>query len=404
MAPVTGRILLRLGPTSNLFARSSRPLERQRLQVARHLHTNGKGAEEFLRQRLPQAQLEFASSAPSSSKPSTSFSFLLHADRRPQLVEGGGVDKVHFGPSLLASPRSELVASLPALLQGQGERIQAGYGLGDKGLTKLQSTHPEKVLQIPIKYQQGGLSRQDSSLFLKRLVASASAGAKPPPPISEASIEVASEMLTSFWNVFDSCEGIWFTFDLLFHPESARVEIADVFLEMDDFGRYRCEPLQQVFENRELDHNSKLAEEGGLFYIKLPDGGRVGCFGYGAGNAMATMDGLAAAGEKPANFLDGGGGANLENSKLAIETLNRDRDVKAIFVNSFGGLTRTDIVAQGIINAIRENDIKTPIIVRLKGTGSEKASEIIASSGLNMVVCDDFREAAKLAVEAAQRG
>lgn len=93
---------------------------------------------------------------------------------------------------------------------------------------------------------------------------------------------------------------------------------------------------------------------------------------------MGTMDGLALVGGQPANFLDGGGGANLVNARLAIETLNRDPDVKSIFVNTFGGITQTDVVAQGIIDAVSENQMTQPIVVRVKGTGSEKAKETVS--------------------------
>lgn len=119
---------------------------------------------------------------------------------------------------------------------------------------------------------------------------------------------------------------------------------------------------------------------------------------------MATMDGLNIAGGRPANFLDGGGGANRTNAKLAVETLNRDEAVKAIFVNTFGGITRTDIVAQGIIDAAKEDKIAKPIVVRMKGTGSEDAKKTLEESGLEFAFHDDFTAAAAHAVRAANQG
>lgn len=129
----------------------------------------------------------------------------------------------------------------------------------------------------------------------------------------------------------------------------------------------------------------------------------MGSFGYGAGNAMATMDGLAMAGATPANFLDGGGGANVANAKLAIETLNRDDDVKSIFVNTFGGLTRCSLVAEGIIKAVKENDIKKPMTIRVMGTESEEANEMLRDSGLPFKIESDFKKAARIAFEQAQQ-
>lgn len=153
------------------------------------------------------------------------------------------------------------------------------------------------------------------------------------------------------------------------------------FLEFDDFALHRLpSSLQDLHKARSRDSNTAQAEDGGLFYIKLANGGNIGSFGYGAGNAMGTMDGLAIAGGAPANFLDGGGGANRVNSRLAIETLNRDPDVKTIFVNTFGGITQTDIVADGVIDAVRNNDMRQPIVVRVKGTGSDEAKEKVSGA------------------------
>lgn len=172
------------------------------------------------------------------------------------------------------------------------------------------------------------------------------------------------------------------------------------FLEFDDFAVHRIEALQEAQKKAksERDSNTAKAEDGGLFYIKLNNGGNIGSFGYGAGNAMATMDGLAMVGGTPTNFLDGGGGANVANAKLAIETLHRDSSVKSIFVNTFGGLTRCSLVAEGIIQAVKENNITTPMTVRVMGTEAEEANELLRSSGLPFTLEDDFKTAAKLAV------
>lgn len=175
------------------------------------------------------------------------------------------------------------------------------------------------------------------------------------------------------------------------------------FLEFDDFAVHRIEALQGVQAEAKAarDNNTATAEDGGLFYIKLDNGGTVGSFGYGAGNAMATMDGLAMVGGTPANFLDGGGGANVTNARLAIETLHRDPSVKAVFVNTFGGLTRCSLVAEGIIQAVRENGITTPMTIRVMGTESDEAKALLRRSGLPFTIEDDFKTAARLAVEQA---
>ena len=150
--------------------------------------------------------------------------------------------------------------------------------------------------------------------------------------------------------------------------------------------------LKSLYCSRPRDENTARAEDGGLFYIKFTEPyahqrrsqrkvkGNIGVFGYGAGNAMATQDGIHLAGGYPANFLDGGGGANLANSKLAIQTLASDPDVSGIFVNSLGGITQTDVVAKGVVEAYRENKMTIPVVVRLRGTGSEEAKQIVSSA------------------------
>ncbi|KAN0066547.1 hypothetical protein ACQY0O_000641 [Thecaphora frezii] len=159
--------------------------------------------------------------------------------------------------------------------------------------------------------------------------------------------EDVAQVLSGLWRVFDRYEGLWFTY---------RLSLNDGGVEI------------------------LLAEKGCLFYRKLPPplAGNVGCFGYGASNAMSTMYGLDLARGRPANFLDGGGGSNRQNAMLAIETLNRDNDVRAIFVNCLVGITRTDVVAQGIVDAVRENCITKPVVVRMRGTGSEEAAKVMS--------------------------
>lgn len=181
-------------------------------------------------------------------------------------------------------------------------------------------------------------------------------------------------------------------------------------LEFDDYALHRAPPSLQALaaaQSASVDSNTAQATSGGLFYVKLPVPGRVGVgsFGYGAGNAMGTMDALASAGGHPANFLDGGGGANRANARLGIETLGRDPDVKAVLVNTFGGLTQTDVVALGIVDAVKEGGVQVPIVVRILGTGSDKAKETLRGAGLgNVTLEDDFKTAARLAVEKSHGG
>ncbi|EPQ32113.1 uncharacterized protein PFL1_00310 [Pseudozyma flocculosa PF-1] len=319
-----------------------------------------------------------------------SLAVLIQADRdpRPWPHDAGAVQKASFfGPSITAAPAHALASRR----DGAGGQL----GQGGLGLLALRRDKPDEVRQISIPSSS---TNSFDQVEADRFVASLG--------IDSATNQEVAKTLRGFWQLFDRHEGLWFTFKLA--QTNGKVEVIDPFLEFDDFSVPRQPLLQSYHASRPLDDNTRLAEKGGLFYLPLPPTlprvGKVGCFGYGAGNAMATMDGLNLVGGGPANFLDGGGGANRQNARLAIETLNRQAEVKSIFVNCFGGITRTDIVAQGIVDAVRENGISKPIVVRMKGTGSEDAAKTLRESGLEFAFHDDFREAAAHAVRAAEDG
>jgi succinyl-CoA synthetase beta subunit len=154
---------------------------------------------------------------------------------------------------------------------------------------------------------------------------------------------------------------------------------------------------------RDLDEETKgeiAASEYELAYISLD--GEIGCMVNGAGLAMATLDIITASGGSPANFLDVGGGADKEKVQAAFKIILSDPKVKAIMVNIFGGIMKCDIIAEGIIAAAKEMNIKVPLVVRLQGTNVEKGKELLAKSGLKLTPADDIRDAAEKAVKAAK--
>ena len=135
-------------------------------------------------------------------------------------------------------------------------------------------------------------------------------------------------------------------------------------------------------------------------YIKL-EGGSVGCMVNGAGLAMATMDIIKLAGGAPANFLDVGGGANADQIKNAFRILLADKDVRAVFINIFGGILRCDVLAEGVIAAVRDLNVQVPVVIRMKGNNEERGKEMLRQSGLNFTTADNMTEAAKKVVAAA---
>ena len=141
------------------------------------------------------------------------------------------------------------------------------------------------------------------------------------------------------------------------------------------------------------------AHKAGLNYIALD--GSIGCLVNGAGLAMATMDIIKLAGGNPANFLDVGGGASAEQVKNAFKILLGDPNVKAVFINIFGGILRCDVLATGVVNAARELQIKAPVVIRMEGTNVEKGKEILQSSGLNFTVAAGMKDGAEKVVALA---
>lgn len=177
-----------------------------------------------------------------------------------------------------------------------------------------------------------------------------------------------------------------------------RILAADAKIGFDDNALYRH---GDIVEMRDLDEEEPLeveASNNSLSYVKL--NGEVGCMVNGAGLAMATMDIIKLAGAEPANFLDVGGTASAERVEHAFKIILADKNVKAILINIYGGIVRCDRVANGVVQAAKNTDIKVPIVVRLTGTNSKEANEILDMSGLDLLVARDFGHAAECVIKA----
>jgi succinyl-CoA synthetase beta subunit len=169
---------------------------------------------------------------------------------------------------------------------------------------------------------------------------------------------------------------------------------------LDDNAAYRHPEWDAFADDEELDEREKLAKEKGLNYIGLT--GSVGIIANGAGLAMSTLDVVTQVGGTAANFLDIGGGANADVMAAALDVINSDGAVRAIFVNIFGGITRVDEVANGVVEALRRVDIKSPIVLRLDGTNAEAGREILAEHLSDTLIMEPtMLDAARRAVELA---
>ena len=173
----------------------------------------------------------------------------------------------------------------------------------------------------------------------------------------------------------------------------------DAKMQFDDNAIYRRPHISNLRDFDEEDPKEVEAAAHGLNYIALE--GNVGCIVNGAGLAMATMDAIALHGGRPANFLDVGGGASPEKVTNAFRIVLLDKNVKAVLVNIFAGINRCDWVAEGIVRAMRELNVKVPVVVRLAGTNVEQGRAVLAQSGLNFLTANNLDDAAAMAVREA---
>jgi len=171
----------------------------------------------------------------------------------------------------------------------------------------------------------------------------------------------------------------------------------DSKFNFDSNGLFRQSDIREMRDLSEEDEMEIEASKYSLNYIKLD--GNVGCMVNGAGLAMATMDIIKLAGGEPANFLDVGGTASAETVKNGFRIILSDKNVKSILINIFGGIVRCDLVAKGVVQAVKELGLNVPVIVRLQGTNAEKAKKLLAESGLSIIPANGMKDAAEKAVK-----
>lgn len=172
----------------------------------------------------------------------------------------------------------------------------------------------------------------------------------------------------------------------------------DAKIDFDENALFRRHKIAELRDNTQVDTREVAAAEAGLSYVGLD--GDIGCMINGAGLAMATMDMIKLAGGEPANFLDVGGGASAERTEKAFRLVLADKGVKAMLVNIFAGINRCDWIAEGVVHAVKNIDMKIPLVVRLSGTNVEEGCRIIAESGLPIITADTLADAAEKVVKA----
>ncbi|MGA0106418.1 MAG: ADP-forming succinate--CoA ligase subunit beta [Ilumatobacteraceae bacterium] len=220
--------------------------------------------------------------------------------------------------------------------------------------------------------------------------------------ISEKAQDGVAAMLLKLYECFTKGDCDLAEINPLILKPTGEVHALDAKVTLDANAAFRHPEWDEYRETEELDEREKLAREKNLQYIGLD--GSVGIIANGAGLAMSTLDVVNQVGGKAANFLDIGGGANAELMTAALEVINSDTKVKSIFINIFGGITRGDEVAKGIVEAIKRVKLRAPIVIRLDGTNATEGRAIIAAAGIaesQLISRSTMLEAARSAVEIA---
>ncbi len=208
----------------------------------------------------------------------------------------------------------------------------------------------------------------------------------------------AVKFLTALYKAYEASDASLAEINPLVLTKEGSVMALDAKMNFDDNSLYRH---PEIVEMRDLDEESPLeveASKSHLNYIKLD--GNVGCMVNGAGLAMATMDIIKLTGGEPANFLDVGGGANVDTVSSGFKIILSDPNVKAILINIFGGIVRCDRVAQGVIEAAKRVSVNLPVVVRLEGTNAKEGAELLRQSGLDFAVANGLKDAAEKVVAA----
>jgi len=257
---------------------------------------------------------------------------------------------------------------------------------GGMDIEQVAATAPDKILSRPV-HGSAGLSDADYTAMIAKLGLSGRA-AKDFPALADALYRTFSESDCSLLEL-----------NPLIQTATGELVALDAKMAIDDNALYRQPDLVAMRDTDEEDPRETEAAAFGLNYIALD--GRIGCMVNGAGLAMGTMDIIQLKGDKPANFLDVGGGVTVDAVCEAFKLLFSDAHVKAILVNIFGGIVRCDLISLGLIEAIKTHPMRVPVVMRLVGTNEQEGRQLIKDAGLDVRWAADLDQAAELAVAAA---
>ncbi len=258
---------------------------------------------------------------------------------------------------------------------------------GGVEIEKVAEATPEKILTIVMDPLVGVMPYQGRDLAFAL-------------GLNETQMKQFVPMLVNFGKMVIERDLAMLEINPLVITKQGNLLCLDAKIGVDDNALYRQPELREMRDATQEDERENRARDWELNYIALD--GDVGCMVNGAGLAMATMDMIKLHGGNPANFLDVGGGATKERVSEAFKIILSDKNVKAILINIFGGIVRCDLIAEGIIGAVKDVGTKLPVVVRLEGNNAELGSTMLRDSGLNIIASTSFTDAAKKVVEAAK--
>ena len=259
---------------------------------------------------------------------------------------------------------------------------------GGMDIEEVAAKTPEKLLKVPV---DPALSVWPSTA--RRVVYGLG--------LPAGLVREGVKFVTNLYRFYDEMDASLLEINPLVQTKDGRILALDAKVNFDDNALYRHEEVAAMRDEDEEDPLEVEASKYNLNYIKLD--GSVACMVNGAGLAMATMDIIKLAGASPANFLDVGGGASKEMVENAFRILMDDPDVKAVFINIFGGILRCDVLAEGVVEAVKTVNVNVPIIIRMEGTNVEKGREILEGSGLDFTVGNTMADSAEKVVAALKR-
>ena len=279
----------------------------------------------------------------------------------------------------------ELYLSL-VLDRASGKPVMMASAAGGMDIEEVAAKTPEQIIRVYIEPGVGLVPFEARQLGFGI-------------GLDGAEVTKAVKLMTALYSAFLATDASLIEVNPLVVTASGDLLALDAKMSIDDNALYRHPDIKEL---RDLGEENPLEIEASKFslnYIHLD--GTIGCMVNGAGLAMATMDIIKLAGGEPANFLDVGGGANAEQIRNAFKILMSDTHVKAVLINIFGGILRCDVLAQGVIAAVRELGVPVPIVIRMEGTNVEEGKRLLRESGMNFTTADSMGEAATSVVQLA---